>query len=845
MVDKDNSRRVLSLCDQVLALPPAERHEFLSDACGEDSRLRASVDSVLIAVDSSGEFLQSATGSISGGVDMSGRIIGHYEIGECLGEGGMGSVYRATRHEDDYDQQVAIKFVHGHMLGREFVERFNAERKILAALNHPYIAALIDSGITPEGLPFIVMEFVDGLAIDDYCNIHQLNLSARIGLIQKTAMAVQAAHQNLIVHRDLKPANVLITADGIPKLLDFGIAKLIQPLDEAGHGNTTVFGRQAMTPDYASPEQILKNVVTTASDVYSLGILTYQLLVGERPYHIPTTSHLEMVRTVETMTVIRPSTRLSGIAEADLREQIATERATSFESLRKNLQGDIDNILLKALDQDPQRRYSSVTQFAEDLDRFLKHLPVSAHADSAGYRVGKFLQRHWIPTSAAALLVVTLTGGIVAYALQAKEAQTQRGIALEQAQNARRTVSFMKDMLFVGDPFTSGDSGQTVADVLEYAEQHLENQYLDQPGTRATILTALSEIHASRGDYARSKKLSDAALAIFEQSLGTRSNDAANAYRVNALAHYYLDEYEKADELFSRALDIFISLNEPDWASLTRAYDQMGMVQGNLTDENTALKYYNLALSTYREHKLNNPSQLLTIYNNLGAEYLQKGDYQSADSALLEGIKVGRDGGVGEAQTGVLLANRAGALKNLGRFEEAAEHYVKAADLLEASLGLEHPETITTLTSLANLYRQMGNMALAEKTILKANDAALTSLPAEHFLTSYVQNVGGAVLCMGGDIPLGTSMARASLETRQQLLPADHWAISSGEGIVGLCLTAAGEFQQAEPILLRAYTDLRASRGDEHEVTLATRERLYRLYTAWGRPGEATKYKND
>ncbi len=289
MADNNNSKRVLDLCDQAFALPQEERGPFLEKVCAGDERLRASVDSVLIAVNQAGNFLQSDGENLVVAADLSGRRFGNYEIKERLGEGGMGSVYLAERHEPGFAQRVAIKFVHGHMLAKELIERFNAERQLLAAMNHPYIAALIDSGTTEQGVPYIVMEYIDGVPIDTYCDNHELGIRDRIMLIQKVAMAVQAAHQNLIVHRDLKPSNVLITSDGIPKLLDFGVAKLIQPDDEKTHGNTTIFGHQAMTPDYASPEQILENKVTTASDVYSLAVLTYQLLVGERPYHIQTT----------------------------------------------------------------------------------------------------------------------------------------------------------------------------------------------------------------------------------------------------------------------------------------------------------------------------------------------------------------------------------------------------------------------------------------------------------------------------------------------------------------------------------------------------------------------------
>ncbi len=833
---------MLDLCDRALAVSDAERDVFLARACEGDSRLRASVDSVLIAIGKAGSFLNTNENDRIGESDLVGRRVGSFELVESLGEGGMGSVYLAERREEGYEQRVAIKFIHGHMLAKELVERFNAERQILAALNHPYIAALIDSGTTDEGVPFIVMEFIDGIPIDEYCDKHKFGIEARIRLIQKVAMAVQAAHQNLIVHRDLKPSNVLVTPDGIPKLLDFGIAKLIQPLESDERGNTTIFGHQAMTPDYASPEQILENKVTTASDVYTLGVLTYQLLVGERPYRIQTSSHRDMVKSVEGLTVPKPSTRLDSISSADTRQSIARQRATSIEKLRRILQGDIDNILLMALRQEPDRRYGSVAQFSDDLNCYLRGLPVSAHADTFGYRTRKFLKRNWLPMGAASLVAVSLAGGIVATTIQAGEAARQQGIAETQAGNAQRTLSFLKDVLFVGDPFRSGESEQSVEDILKYAEENLDQEYSGDLASKALILTALSEIYAARADYERSQALSASAVALYEGDLGVETNDAANAYRVNALSYYFQDDYATAGSQFEIALGIYDRIADPDWSGLTRAYDQMAMAQSYLVGESVAIEYYNRALTTYRDHDLDDSEQLISILGNLGVEHLQIGDYRLADSILVEAIETARKSQASNPRIAWLLSNHAGVLKNLDRHNEATAHYVEAADVLTSSVGLNHPETITTLTSLANHYRQLGEMALAAQTIRTAVDAAQAGLPEIDFITSYVHNVAGAILCLGDDIELGTELANKSLAARRQLLPEGHWAVHSGEGIVGSCLTAAGNYETAEDVLVQAYSALQIALGEDHEVTIATRERLHQLYIAWNKPADAERY---
>lgn len=406
-----DSKRVLELCDRALALSGDERDKYLDVACASDRQLRASVDSVLIAINAAGAFLENSEEPPLASRNLVGQQVGNYLIQERLGEGGMGSVYLAEREQEGFTQQVAIKLVHGHLLARELIRRFHAERQILAGLNHPYIAALIDGGSTPDGVPYIVMEYVKGKTIDQYCDENKLSIASRIKLIQKIALAVQAAHQNLVVHRDLKPSNVLITEDGIPKLLDFGIAKLIEPGPEHD-GNTTVFGRQAMTPDFASPEQILENRVTTASDVYSLGVLAYQLLAGERPYHIQTTSHREMIQAVESLTVPRPSDRLDSVRSQATVSEVAAARSTTPERLKKSLSGDLDMILMKALHKEASRRYPSIAAFSADLTRYLEERPIEARPDSLAYRCRRFVSRNLFGVAAAAAVALALFAGL-------------------------------------------------------------------------------------------------------------------------------------------------------------------------------------------------------------------------------------------------------------------------------------------------------------------------------------------------------------------------------------------------------------------------------------------------
>ena len=424
--------------------PQADRDAYLQQACAGDTLLLAAARSVLVAMEATDVVLDSELSVPADAAMIPGDQIGPYRLIEKLGEGGMGTVYLAERETPEFTQRVAIKLIRGHVLGKELQRRFETERRILASLNHPYIARLIDAGTTEAGSPYLVMEYVEGKPLDEYCDEQRLGVAQRLQLVRKVAMAVEAAHRNLIVHRDLKPSNVLVTADGIPKLLDFGIAKLLEPGTLGQPTEVTAFAERALTPDFASPEQILEGRATTASDVYSLAVLTYQLVAGERPYHIANSSPAELVRSVERLTVPRPSVKLQE-ANDQRRSSIAGTRATTLPRLLRQLTGDLDTILLRALHRDPERRYPSAIAFSDDLERFMDGRPVQARGDSLSYVTGRFVRRHRLAVGAAAALLVVLVGtlGLTTWAyVRAESARAAASQRYDQIRAIARTLMF-------------------------------------------------------------------------------------------------------------------------------------------------------------------------------------------------------------------------------------------------------------------------------------------------------------------------------------------------------------------------------------------------------------------
>ena len=658
-------QRVKEVFDAVVELAPRDRPALLDRLCHGDPTLRREVESLLASDDEASTFIESPAASIPRDLlpedEFAGRSFGAYRIIREIGRGGLGAVYLAARADDQYRKEVAIKVVKRGLDTDDILQRFRAERQILAQLDHPNIARLIDAGSTEEGLPYFVMEFVDGQPISSFCETRALSTRERLELFRQVCGAVTYAHQHLVIHRDIKPSNILVNEEGVPKLLDFGIAKVLHADDPLAA--QTITGVRVMTPEYASPEQVRGRPISTASDIYSLGVLLYELLTGHRPYRLTTHAPEEISRAVVDQIPERPSTAI-GRTASNQDSQIAT---------RKSLRGDVDNIVLMALRKEPTRRYASVAQFSEDLRRYLEGRPVLAHKDTLSYRAGKFIRRNKASVAAAAIVLLSLIGGMVATTWQARRAEQQRARAERRFSEVRRLANalvFELHSAIENLPGSTAARELLVRHALAYLDS-LARESQDDASLQRELASAYLRIGSAQGnpnnpnlgDTAGALRSYGEALKISERLRAAYPNDR-QALRSVAVCLEKLSEVQAATgdldaavQSARQSLHAFKTIaeaNPTDVAaqrSLAISYMKMGDVAGNPNFPNArdaagALSSYRASLSILQalheaDPKSSGLEQLVgVLQERIGTMLLAEGKIDEAEESYLSSQRI-------------------------------------------------------------------------------------------------------------------------------------------------------------------------------------------------------------
>lgn len=546
-MDAENWQRVRELFDALVERPPAEWLAALDERGVDDPVVRGEVlallradgeDGVHTVIDAQAPAMLSDLSAREAEIEnkrLEGRVVGAFRLVEEIGRGGMGTVWRAQRVDGEFEQGVAIKLIRSGWDAAEMIGRFRAERQILAHLNHPNIARLIDGGVTDDGLPWLALEYVDGTDLRRYCDDHQLDIEARLGLFLTVCAAVSHAHAHLIVHRDLKPSNLLVTRNGEVKLLDFGIAKLVDP--EAVHASL----QRVFTPEYAAPEQVRGEAITTSVDVYALGLLLYELLTGRRPYKAAHSTPAAYERAILDQEPTRPSLAFANDDAGDLAAR-AAQREMSPQHLRRELRGDLDAIILKALRKQPGQRYASVADFAADVGRYLERRPVAARRGGWRYRVSRFLRRHALAAILTVVTLVSLVGGLAVALWQAELARTQRDLARSEGEKSSQTVQFLLDIFRSADPATTKGERITAEELLKSGADRAERYQFSDPDVHFDLLMAMGEAYLGIGAAKEAFDLFKRALEVQAKRLPDAARKRVHALTLLARSQGSLDD---------------------------------------------------------------------------------------------------------------------------------------------------------------------------------------------------------------------------------------------------------------------------------------------------------------
>ncbi|NNF07368.1 MAG: serine/threonine protein kinase [Candidatus Eisenbacteria bacterium] len=746
-------QRVREIFEEALKLDPPKRKAFVDESCKHDPELLPEVQSLLTAYQEEDSLVKDvvseAAGKVTGPLRV-GTALGPYRIAKLIGEGGMGAVYLAERDDDAFHKRVAIKVVRGGLDSPKIVQRFMAERRILATLDHPNIASVLDGGSTEDGLPYLVMEYVQGETIDRFCASQDLNLRDRVKLLRSVCRAVEHAHQQLIVHRDLKPANVLVTDPGEPKLLDFGIAKLLDESDGSMHTATEA---RLLTPEYASPEQIRGNPVTTATDVHALGILLYELLTGRHPFRRGTETPREIEAAVLDRDPEPPSTSVT--REVPGQHEHPIPRLNPLE-LRKELSGDLDNIVLKSLAKEPERRYASAAALGDDLDRYLDNRPVAARPDTFAYRTRKFLRRNPIGVAIAGAFLVTIVSAAVISTRAYLRAESMRVEAETQRDRLKEINSFMGSVFQAASPEKRQSPEEISArDILDTAAAKIETELKDRPEVAVAVQTEIGRRYNDLGFFEKSQEYLEQAVAGYTQLEKLDTPEALTAQVYLADAFHDQAKYDEAVAVLVRACDLAKDLGPDHFDIKSSALRMLSRVYLDQGDREKAAPLLEELLVELDQEPIRSLPGVLEdradTANDLGLLRVRQARYEEAEPLLRLAIELRTQlRGEDHSETGEMWANLAYALNRAGDYEEALVSARRALAIHVATLGEDHLETANSRINLADALVNLGELEEAESHYPLVLEAYSKSYGEDHPRIGTVYNNMALALLNGG-----------------------------------------------------------------------------------------------
>ncbi|TVQ17351.1 MAG: tetratricopeptide repeat protein [Bacteroidetes bacterium] len=859
MSNNDNPERwklLKEIFSNALELENDEQKDYLRRACADDLSLLHDVLALLDAYDASGvidrsmDQLKVSVISQLKSREIIGKKIGSYRIIKELGHGGMGDVYLAERADGVYQQHVALKMMRAGFLFDEQLLRFQSERRILASLNHDNIARLYDGGISSDGQPWFVMEYVKGKPIDEYCNSRNFSLRERLKLFLKVCDAVQYAHRNLIAHRDLKPGNILVTDEGKVKLLDFGIAKLLEP-DENTEVElpATKTGLLPLTPSYASPEQMRRQTITTSSDVYQLGVVLYELLTGVRPYDLKGKTPGDMERTICEAEPRRPSMALAtkagtsiNIKKKDENSRVINPaKSDSIGQFRKKLRGDLDTIVLKALNKAPQRRYPSTGQLAEDIRAYLAGRPVSAHPDSWVYRTGKFMRRHKWGVAATLVLALMLSF----YAITITWYSHKTLIALEEAERERaksgQVVDFLLAMFEANDPAEARGATITARELLERGVGQAE-ALSHQPAVQGQMYSVAGLVYQRLGEYEDALPLLERALDISDSLYDDAHPEVAQMHFYLADVLHYLGNYRKAHAHYTKAADLF--RNIPGHISLEYAASLHNI--GASRHDKFARKDIEKALEMRQKLLDDDHPDIAQSYLALGNYHLLKGEHEMAGKYFRKTLSIvnSLDDDISPRMASMLQSLGQGA-RSLGDYEQAEELLYKALEICQTLYNGPHVHIAMCKKSLADVYRDSNDFSSAQNYYNKAMESLKEAVGNDHPLRRPILQGKAEMYSRMGNHAAAEPLHREVLALLESVLNPHHPRIANARLSLGTCLLALHKYTEAEELLVKSLETYRENPDGYHESAKKNNlEQLVKLYEVMGKDSIAKKHSD-
>lgn len=775
---------------EALELSGDERSAFIKAQCGDDEALRNRVVELVAAAEASADGFDGRFSQIRDRLldevlgrdpdasqeseDLSGSRINNWRLERRLARGGLATVYVAQRDDGQYDQRVAFKVLRRGLDTDDLVARFRAERQILSALDHPAIAGILDGGALEDGRPYLVLEYVDGKSITGYCSDNNLSVRQRVALFLHVLRALHHAHRHLIVHRDIKPSNIMVSNDGHVSLLDFGIAKLLDPEAVPGGSTLTRTGISMLTPGYCSPEQHAGKPVTTASDIYQAGAVLYELLTGKRPKTVGEED--DIVASPVPSQSLRGSPDLAAV------------------------RGDLDAIVFRAMHTDPLQRYASADEMAADLERYLDGQPVTARPDTLRYRLAKFAKRR--PLVLPAVLVTLIAvGGYIATLISYNEQ-----LRIEQ-RRASAAQTFMVDLLRSPDPFRPADSDLgrniTVVDALDLGVGRLKTDLHDDPQLRASLLAAIASVYASLDQHRKAIELGEEALALQQTVFGEPSNEVLDSLELLARQHRALSEYEPAEQYFDRQLDMALELYPEDHPRVGAAQAESAAIANAVGDVGAAERLYGEGIQRMRIAPEEYSRPLINAL--VGLAYLRSDDDVDEALALLSEAEAVAGGARDPDNLSMALIHaQAATTYSFNRdYANAEERFRQSLAIYEKHIGRDHGATLSTLNNLGIMHTRAGDFSAAETVLQEVLERYINKYGKKHrSVAASYQNLATAI-SRQNRYAESMPLHREAVEIYSEIMPDDH-------------------FESALPLLSLAYAELQLQRFEEAEASAAT-----------------------